>query len=59
MLLCYNLLNLLLTLEADDELFFEVGLTDERRLALFPDETIVRDPRHRESPTCREKLWYY
>ena len=56
MLLCYNLLNLLLTLEADDELFFEVGLTDERRLALFPDETIVRDPRHRKSPTCREKL---
>ena len=23
------------------------------RLAVFPAETIVRDPHHRESPTCR------
>ena len=31
----------------DDELFFVVWLTDERRLALFPTETIVRDFHHR------------
>ena len=37
-----------------DELFFVVWLTDERRLALFPAGTIVRDPHHRESPTRRE-----
>ena len=35
--------------------FFMVWLTDERRLALFPAETIVRDPHHRESPTRREQ----
>ena len=28
---------------------------DERRLALFPAETIVRDPHHRESPTRFEQ----
>ena len=28
---------------------FSVWLTDERRLALFPAETIVRDPHHRSS----------
>ena len=40
-----------------DELncFFVVWLTDERRLALFPIGTIVRDPHHRESPTRREQ----
>ena len=40
-----------------DELncFFVVWLTDERRLALFPVGTIVRDPHHRESPTRREQ----
>ena len=32
-----------------------VWLTDERRLALFPAKTFVRDPHHRESPTCREQ----
>ena len=41
--------------DEDDELFFVVWLTDERRLALFPDGTIVRDPHHRESPTRREQ----
>ena len=30
---------------------FVLWLTDERRLALFPAGTIVRDPHHRESPT--------
>ena len=35
--------------------FFVVWLTDERRLALFPAGTIVRDPHHRESPTRREQ----
>ena len=30
-------------------------LTDERRLALFPAGTTVRDPHHRESPTRREQ----
>ena len=39
----------------DDELFFVVWLTDERRLALFPAATIVRDPHHRESPTRRQQ----
>ena len=39
----------------DDELFFVVWLTDERRLALFPAGTIVRDPHHLESPTRREQ----
>ena len=28
----------------DDDEFFAVWLTAERRLALFPDGTIVRDP---------------
>ena len=30
---------------------FVVWLTDEIRLALFPDGTIFRDPHHLESPT--------
>ena len=34
---------------------FVLWLTDERRLALFPAGTIVRDPHHRESPTRREQ----
>ena len=34
---------------------FEVWLTDERRLALFPAGTIIRDPHHRESPKRREQ----
>ena len=32
-----------------------VWLTDERRFALFPARTIVRDPHIRESPTRREQ----
>ena len=43
----------------DDELFFVVWLTDERRLALFPAGTIVRDTHHCESPTptsCKQGL---
>ena len=39
----------------DGELFLWYGLTEERRLALFPAGTIVRDPHHRESPTRREQ----
>ena len=39
----------------DEELFFLVSLTNEMQLALFPAETIVRDPNHRESPTRREQ----
>ena len=34
---------------------FVVWLTDERRLALFSDGTIVRDPHHLESPTHRKQ----
>ena len=34
-----------------------VWLTDERRLALFPAGTTVRDPRHRESPTRACRIW--
>ena len=34
---------------------FVVWLTDERRLALFPAGTIVRDSHHLESPTRREQ----
>ena len=34
---------------------FVVWLTDERRLALFPAATIVRDPHHFKSPTRREQ----
>ena len=34
---------------------FVVWLTDERRLALFPAGTIVRDPYHLESQTCPEQ----
>ena len=31
------------------------GIVDRRKaFVLFPDETIVRDPHHRESPTRRE-----
>ena len=37
--------------------FFVVWLTDQRRLALFPAGTIVRDAHHRESPTRREQGW--
>ena len=37
----------------DDDLF--LWLTDERRLALFPAGTIVRNPHHLESPTRREQ----
>ena len=33
---------------------FVVWLTNERYLALFPVKTIIRDPHHRESLTCRE-----
>ena len=39
----------------DDELFFVVWLTDERRLALFPAGTIIKDPHYHESLTCREQ----
>ena len=35
--------------------FWRVWLTDEKRLALFPAGTIIRDPHHRESPTRREQ----
>ena len=38
----------------DDDKFFVVCLTNERRLALFPARTIVRDPHHRKSLTSRE-----
>ena len=31
-------------------------VTDERRVALFPAGTIVRDPHHRESPTRHEQI---
>ena len=34
---------------------FVVWLTDERRLALFPAATIVRDPHHCKYPTRREQ----
>ena len=34
---------------------FMVWLTDERRLALFPAGTIVRDPHHLESPSRLEQ----
>ena len=36
-------------------MIFGVWLTGERRLALFPTETIVRDPNHRESLTRGEQ----
>ena len=34
---------------------FVLWLTDERRLVLFPEGTIVRDPRHRQSLARREE----
>ena len=34
---------------------FVVWLIDESHLALLPARVIVRDPHHRESPTCREQ----
>ena len=34
---------------------FVVWLTNERRLALFPGGTIIRDPHHRECPTRLEQ----
>ena len=41
----------------NDEFFFVVWLTNERRLALFPARTMVRDPHHCESPTrCEQDL---
>ena len=41
----------------DDDNFFLLWFTNERRLVLFPTGTIVRvkDPHHRESPTRREQ----
>ena len=36
-------------------IIFVVCLTDERRLALCPAGSIVRDPHHHESPTSREQ----
>ena len=39
----------------DDKLFLLVRRLGERRLALFPAGTIVRDPHHRESPTRRKQ----
>ena len=42
----------------DDEwwgIVFLVSLTDEMQLALFPAETIIRDPNHRESPARLEQ----
>ena len=36
-------------------IFFVVWLTDERRWALFPAGTIVRDPNQPESSTRREQ----
>ena len=41
--------------DEDDELFFVVWLTSERRLALFPAGTLVRDPHHPESLTHLEQ----
>ena len=38
----------------DDELFLWYGWPT-KGVALFPAGTIVRDPHHRESPTCREQ----
>ena len=38
-----------------DLIVFVVWLTDKKHLALFPAGTIVRDPHHPESPTCREQ----
>ena len=35
---------------------FVVWLTDGKRLALFPVETIVRDPHHRESDKPRAEF---
>ena len=34
-----------------------VWLTNERRLVLFPVETIVKDPHDRKSPTRRERTY--
>ena len=34
---------------------FVVWLIDERRLSLFPNGTIVRDPHHGKSLTCLEQ----
>ena len=43
----------------DDELMMMLncfcGITDERRLVLFPPGTIVRDLHHRESPARRQQ----
>ena len=36
--------------------YFVLCLTEDRRLTLFPAETIVRDPHHREYPTRREQV---
>ena len=37
------------------ELFFAVWLTNERRLAIFPAGTIVRDPHYLEAPIRRQR----
>ena len=45
----------MITLGDDDDEFFLVWLTDERRLALFPVGTIVRDSHHPESLARRKR----
>ena len=48
---------MLSVIDDDDELHFVVWLTDERRLAVFPAGTNVRDPHHRKSLTrCEQGL---
>ena len=49
LLYCENLLHVM------NWIVFVVWLTNERRRALFPGETIVRDPHHHESPTRRQQ----
>ena len=44
-------MKLMIGSENFDDFFFVVWLIDERRLALFPAGTIVRDPHHRKSLT--------
>ena len=39
----------------EDELFLWYGLPMKGVLVLFPDNTTVRDPHHRESPIYREE----
>ena len=56
-LICINNTGYLIHGDDHDEwwIVFVVWLTEEKRLALFPAGTTIKDPHHRKSPTRRKQ----